>query len=97
MQLKWAILALADREDIFNYIERDSPQAAIVVDDRIEQQVGVLEQFPEMGVWTALSKRGSWSFSAHLISRFMASTAMRSVSCAYCMGRSNGLRIFQKW
>ena len=49
MQLEWSIFAQADREAIFDYIEADSPQAAITVDDRIRQQVEGLIKFPEMG------------------------------------------------
>jgi toxin ParE1/3/4 len=49
VHLEWSLFALADREAIFDYIEQDSPKAAVVVDDRIEQQVEGLEQFPEMG------------------------------------------------
>lgn len=42
-------LPQADREAIFNYIEADSPQAAVTVDDRIRVQVEELMQFPEIG------------------------------------------------
>jgi toxin ParE1/3/4 len=49
MQLKWSIFAQADREAIFDYIEADSPQAAITVDDRIREQIEGLMKFPEMG------------------------------------------------
>ena len=38
-----------DREAIFDYIEADSPRAAVVVDDRIEAQVELLVQTPEIG------------------------------------------------
>jgi plasmid stabilization system protein ParE len=41
--------ALDDGNAIFDYIEADSPQAAVIVDDRIDEQVGRLLQFPEMG------------------------------------------------
>jgi toxin ParE1/3/4 len=49
MQLEWSISAQADREAIFDYIEADSPQAAITVDDRIREQIEGLMKFPEMG------------------------------------------------
>ena len=49
MHLEWSLFAIADREAIFDYMEQDSQRAAVVVDDRIEQQVEALEQFPEMG------------------------------------------------
>jgi addiction module RelE/StbE family toxin len=46
--LEWSAFALADREAIFDYIEADSPRAAISVDERIQACVGNLSQFPEM-------------------------------------------------
>ena len=49
MRLEWSIFAQADRDAIFDYIEADSPQAAIIVDDRIRVQVEGLVQFPESG------------------------------------------------
>ena len=49
MRLEWSLLAQADRASIFDYIEADSPQAAIAVDDRIRVQAEVLVQFPESG------------------------------------------------
>jgi addiction module RelE/StbE family toxin len=49
MRLEWSRFAQTDREAIFDYIEADSPQAAITVDDRIRQQVEELMKFPEIG------------------------------------------------
>jgi toxin ParE1/3/4 len=49
MRPEWSAYALADRVAIFDYIEADSPQAAIAVDDRIREQVETLRQFPESG------------------------------------------------
>jgi toxin ParE1/3/4 len=49
MRLEWSRLAQADRDAIFDYIEADSPQAAITVDDRIRVQVEGLVRFPESG------------------------------------------------
>ena len=49
MHLEWSIFSLADRKAIFDYIEADSPRAAVSVDDRIEARVEGLAQFPEMG------------------------------------------------
>lgn len=49
MLLEWSVFALADREAIFDYIEADSPQAAVAVDDRIQICVEGLAQFPNMG------------------------------------------------
>ena len=45
----WSILALEDRQAIFDYVELDKPSAAVRLDDRIESQVAALGQFPEMG------------------------------------------------
>jgi toxin ParE1/3/4 len=49
MQVEWSIFAQADRDAIFDYIEADSPQAAITVDDRTRTQVEALAQFPQSG------------------------------------------------
>lgn len=49
MHLEWSVFAWADRKAIFDYIEVDSPRAAISVDERIRTRVQVLAQFPEMG------------------------------------------------
>jgi toxin ParE1/3/4 len=49
MRLQWSHWARADREAIFDYIEADSPQAAIAVDERIQTQVEGLVRFPESG------------------------------------------------
>jgi toxin ParE1/3/4 len=49
MQLEWSRFAQADREAIFDYIEADSPQAAINVDDRIRKQIEELIKFPKTG------------------------------------------------
>jgi toxin ParE1/3/4 len=42
-------LAQADRDEIFDYIETDSPKAAIAVDKRIQERVESLARFPELG------------------------------------------------
>ena len=49
MRLEWSVLAQTDRDEIFDYIETDSPQAAIAVDNRIQVQVESLADFPESG------------------------------------------------
>ncbi|RRA50505.1 type II toxin-antitoxin system RelE/ParE family toxin [Acidipila sp. EB88] len=49
MRIEWSLFAMTDREAIFDYIEADSPRAAVMVDDRIETQVEGLMQMPEMG------------------------------------------------
>jgi toxin ParE1/3/4 len=49
VRLEWSVLGQADRNAIFDYIEADSPQAAVKVDERIQEQVEGLLQFPESG------------------------------------------------
>ena len=49
MKVEWSALAMEDRDRIFDYIESESPKAAIQVDIRIEEQVDQLAQFPELG------------------------------------------------
>jgi addiction module RelE/StbE family toxin len=49
VHLDWSVFAIADREAIFDYIEADSPSAAIAVDDRIRIGVEGLARFPLMG------------------------------------------------
>lgn len=49
MTLEWSEFAIADRLAIFDYIEIDSPQAAAMIDERIQDAVTALPQFPEMG------------------------------------------------
>ena len=34
MKLEWSVSARADRDAIFNYIERDTPRATVAVDKR---------------------------------------------------------------
>lgn len=40
---------MEDRVAIFDYMEGDSPAAAIRIDERICQQIETLMQFPELG------------------------------------------------
>lgn len=49
MNTVWSLLAITDREAIFDYIEADSPRAAARIDDQIEIQVDQLAKFPESG------------------------------------------------
>jgi addiction module RelE/StbE family toxin len=49
VKLEWSAFVVADREAIFDYIEADSPRAAIAVDERIQECVENLVDFPEMG------------------------------------------------
>jgi toxin ParE1/3/4 len=49
MRLEWSAFAQSDRTAIFDYIEADSPKAAIAVDERIREQVETLAWFPGSG------------------------------------------------
>ena len=49
MKLVWLPMAVADRDAIYDFIDKESPDAAIVVDERISQAVSQLERIPEMG------------------------------------------------
>jgi toxin ParE1/3/4 len=49
LRIEWSAFALADRDAIFDYIEAESPRAAVVIDDRIRRHVGQLRRFPESG------------------------------------------------
>lgn len=49
MRLEWSPFALEDRDNIFDYIEQESPRAAVIVDDHIRDQVAGLVKFPEAG------------------------------------------------
>jgi len=49
VNLEWSGFSIKDREEIFDYIEADNPQAAIEVDNSIEEQVQRLIQFPLSG------------------------------------------------
>ena len=49
MTIEWSAFAIADREAIFDYIEADSPRAAVEIDQRIQESVEMLIEFPEIG------------------------------------------------
>src|ERR1700683_2898215 len=49
MHLEWSLFAQTDRDAIFDYIEADSPRAAVGVDARIREQVETLARFPHSG------------------------------------------------
>lgn len=49
MKVEWSAFGMEDRDRIFDYIESESPKAAVQVDSRIEEQVNQLAQFPEFG------------------------------------------------
>jgi len=49
VRLRWSEAALKDREEIFDSIERNSPQTAAEVDLRIREQARALRDFPGAG------------------------------------------------
>lgn len=49
MRLEWSRFAFADRGEIFDYIQLDSPRAAIAMDELIADHVQTLLSFPEGG------------------------------------------------
>lgn len=49
MRLVWSPFALADRDEIFSYIEADNPKAAAEIDERIASALRRLLRFPESG------------------------------------------------
>ncbi len=49
MKLEWSAFALADRDGIFDYIEADSPRAAVTVDKAIADAAKRLIDFPVSG------------------------------------------------
>jgi addiction module RelE/StbE family toxin len=49
MKLVWDLDAMVDRDDIFSYIERDDPTAAIRLDDTVEEHGRALRDFPQLG------------------------------------------------
>ncbi len=49
MKLEWGAFALADREALFDWIARESPRAAAIVDERIETAIETLLALPDRG------------------------------------------------
>jgi len=49
VKLLWLPTAMEDRVAIFDYIEKDSPEAAIIVDDRILNAIEYLIRYPGIG------------------------------------------------
>lgn len=49
MKLLWSAYALADRDEIFDYIQADNPRAAVAVNDLIRRNIELLIRFPDSG------------------------------------------------
>lgn len=90
MRLEWSIFAMDDRNAIFDYIEADSPQAAVTVDDRIEEQVERLLQFPEMGRTGRIEGTRELVIQHPPILWLIGLWARSFAFCESCMVRSDG-------
>ena len=49
MRIRYTATALTEINEIFSYIETDSPAAAAAVKARIEHTIALIERFPKMG------------------------------------------------
>ncbi len=49
MKIIWLPRAISNRDDQLNYVALESPQSALELGDRIEQNVPMLAEFPDMG------------------------------------------------
>jgi toxin ParE1/3/4 len=49
VKLVWSAFALSDRDEIYDYIESESPRSAPVMDMRIAESIEFLLDFPESG------------------------------------------------
>lgn len=49
MSVEWLVPALADLDQIFDYILESNPQAAIKIHETIRHQTGVLANHPQLG------------------------------------------------
>jgi addiction module RelE/StbE family toxin len=63
LKLVWKQLALNDRERIMNRIAKDSPQAALDLDEMIEQKADQLIEYPEK--YRVGRKRGTREMVVH--------------------------------
>jgi len=49
IELLWTPEAVRDREDIYSYIEQDSPLAVLALDELIAERTAALQDYPRMG------------------------------------------------
>ena len=49
MKLVWSAFALSDRDEIYEFIESESPRSAAIVDKRISESAEHLLAFPDSG------------------------------------------------
>lgn len=90
LRLEWSAFALADRNTIFDYIEADSPQAAITVDERIREQTETLARFPESGRPGRVEGTRELVIPAHHTSPHIGLPATPCGFCVFCMRRNDG-------
>ncbi len=81
-----------DGEAIFDYLEADSPRAAILIDDRIEAQVELLMETPEIGRPGRIEGTRELVTRERLILQPTELNARPSRSCAFCMALKSGRR-----
>lgn len=48
MIVEWRAIAREDRSNLFDYIAKDNPSAALELDDKIERQTDALPERPEL-------------------------------------------------
>lgn len=95
-RLEWSVFALNDRTAIFDYLQADSPQAAIAVDERIEEQLEALLKFPEMGRPGRIAGTRELVIQRTPYIAPIRSQAKRSESCACSTQRSSGRSIWAR-
>ena len=49
MRLYWTLEAIADRNEIYDYIEADNPAAALALDEQFSASAGHLTDHPQLG------------------------------------------------
>jgi len=49
LRLEWSARAFAEREAFFRFVEAESPCAAALIDERIDDQVELLARFSATG------------------------------------------------
>ena len=48
MIVQWRVVALEERDELFDYVAADDPTAALALDDKIDRQVSALIDQPEL-------------------------------------------------
>jgi len=92
MELHWAVEALQDRDAIYDYIQADSPQAALTLDELFAKQAGRLVDYPHLWVVLAASKVRANCSRIGITYWSTSWQANRSGYCACCTRRGGGHR-----